>query len=80
MSSLFPADFEHIENLMEDEVNVLDLTVRELIEHVDQTRDYVINDPDGGPYLVVLPLAHFLRLRERANDRGWWEMKEVICR
>lgn len=65
---------------MVDEVNVLDLTVRELLDQVDKTWDYVINDSDGKPYLVVLPLAHFLRLRERADDRGWWEMKDVICR
>jgi len=51
---------------MADEVNVLDLTVRELLDHVDRAWDYVINDPDGTPCLVVLPLAHFLRLREKA--------------
>ena len=65
---------------MADEVNVLDLTVRELLDHVDKTWDYVINDTGGKPYLVVLPLAHFLRLRERADAKGWWDLRDAIAR
>lgn len=65
---------------MADEINVLDLTVRELLDHVDRTWEYVINGPNGEPYLVVLPLAHFLRLKENQDDRDWWEMREAIAR
>jgi hypothetical protein len=56
------------------------LTVRELLDHLDQTWEYIINDPDGEPYLVLLPLAHFHALRDKPDKRKWWEMREVIDR
>ena len=80
MISLVTSEIEYKENQMGAEANVLDLIVRELLDHVDRTWEYVINDDSGNPYLVVLPFAHFLRLRERSDDRGWWELKDVNCR
>jgi hypothetical protein len=56
----------------------LDVTVRELIDRFDKW-DFVVNDGDGNHCLVVLPLMHFLRLRERTDDQGWWELREAVA-
>jgi hypothetical protein len=58
----------------------LDMTVRELVRRVEDDYDFVVNDDDGNPCLVVLPFAHFLRLRDKANDKGWWDLRDVVTR
>lgn len=47
---------------MTDEVNMLDLAARGLFDHVDRTWEYVINGPNGEPFLAVLPLAQLSQI------------------
>jgi hypothetical protein len=60
----------------------LDLTVRALIDRAVNQWDFVVHDDEGKPCLVVLPFAHFLKLREKADQdkQGWWDMREAIAR
>ena len=64
---------------MSDHHNDLKMTVRELVERVEDAWDFVVNDNDGNPILVVLPFAHFLRLREKADEKGWWDLRNSIA-
>lgn len=64
---------------MSDDRNGLDMTVRELIRRMEDYYDFVVNDDDGNPCLVVLPFAHFLRLRDKADDKGWWDLRISIA-
>ena len=60
----------------------LDTTVKELIDRAVNQWDFVVHDNEGKPCLVVLPFAHFLELRQRADEdkRGWWDMRDVVAR
>jgi hypothetical protein len=65
---------------MNDDHKGLDMTVRELLRRVVDDHDFVVFDDDGNPCLVALPFAHFLRLRDKANDKGWWDLRYVVTR
>jgi hypothetical protein len=69
-----------MENEMSEEKSAMDITVRELIDRAEQASDFVVHDEGGKPVLVVLPFHHFLELRNRAKQQGWWEMRETIAR
>jgi hypothetical protein len=64
---------------MSDHHNDLNMTVRNLVKRVENEWDFVVNDDDGNPCLVVLPLAHFHRLRDKADDKGWWDLRNSIA-
>jgi len=46
---------------------------------MDDERQFIFKDDGDQPCIVVLPFAHFMRLRKRSGDQGWWGMKDRIC-